>query len=169
MKIQQWLFKLLKKRNVTDGRTDGRTHGRTHGQRENSIPHHKQSLRGGGGYNKCAHKSWVLTLIYIAYILISTYSWFVKLDVNIKLNIAILRYETDIANTCANNKHVQYYSVIPYHFAVFHVMIRCLSYFLRHSTSLLQCLKPHSHCAVVATVHPDAGQPVYHDAPGHIS
>ena len=24
----------------------GRTHGRTHGQRENSIPHHKQSLRG---------------------------------------------------------------------------------------------------------------------------
>ena len=34
----------------TDGRThahtDTRTHGRTHGQRENSIPHHKQSLRG---------------------------------------------------------------------------------------------------------------------------
>ena len=28
------------------GRTDGRTHGRTDGQRENSIPHHKQSLRG---------------------------------------------------------------------------------------------------------------------------
>ena len=28
--------------------------------------------------------------------------------------------------------------------------------------------KPHSHCAGVATVHPDAGQPVYHDAPGHI-
>ena len=27
----------------------GRTHGRTHGQRENNIPHHKQSLRG---YNK---------------------------------------------------------------------------------------------------------------------
>ena len=26
--------------------TDGRTHGRTDGQRENSIPHHKQSLRG---------------------------------------------------------------------------------------------------------------------------
>ena len=24
----------------------GRTHARTHGQRENSIPHHKQSLRG---------------------------------------------------------------------------------------------------------------------------
>ena len=29
-------------------------------------------------------------------------------------------------------------------------------------------LKPHSHCAGVATVHPDAGQPVYRDAPGHI-
>ena len=38
MKIQQLLFKLLRKQNVTDGRTDG--------QRENSIPHHKQSLRG---------------------------------------------------------------------------------------------------------------------------
>ena len=25
--------------------------------------------------------------------------------------------------------------------------------------------KPHSHCAGVATVHPDAGQPVYRDAP----
>ena len=30
MKIQQWLFELLRKQNVTDGRTDG--------QRENSIP-----------------------------------------------------------------------------------------------------------------------------------
>ena len=28
------------------GRTDARTDGRTDGQRENSIPHHKQSLRG---------------------------------------------------------------------------------------------------------------------------
>ena len=26
-----------------------------------------------------------------------------------------------------------------------------------------------SHCAGVATVHPDAGQPEYRDAPGHIS
>ena len=33
----------------------------------------------------------------------------------------------------------------------------------------LSKLKPHSHCAGVATVHPDAGQPVYRDAPGHIS
>ena len=30
-------------------------------------------------------------------------------------------------------------------------------------------VKPHSHCADVATVHPDSGQPVYCDAPGHIS
>ena len=30
-------------------------------------------------------------------------------------------------------------------------------------------VKPHSHCADVATVHTDAGQPVYRDAPGHIS
>ena len=30
-------------------------------------------------------------------------------------------------------------------------------------------LKPHSHCADVATVHPDAVQPVYRVAPGHIS
>ena len=30
-------------------------------------------------------------------------------------------------------------------------------------------VKPHSHCADVATVHPDAGQPVYRDAPEHIS
>ena len=29
------------------GRTDACTDGRTDGQRENSIPHHKQSLRGG--------------------------------------------------------------------------------------------------------------------------
>ena len=34
MKIQQWLFELLRKQNVTDGRTDRRTDG----QRENSIP-----------------------------------------------------------------------------------------------------------------------------------
>ena len=33
----------------------------------------------------------------------------------------------------------------------------------------LMNVKPHSHCAGVATVHPDAGQPVYCDAPGHIS
>ena len=30
------------------------------------------------------------------------------------------------------------------------------------------CMITNSHCAGVATVHPDAGQPVYRDAPGHI-
>ena len=30
-------------------------------------------------------------------------------------------------------------------------------------------LKPRSDCANVAMVHPDAGQPVYRDAPGNIS
>ena len=45
MKIQQWLFKILRKQNVTDGRTDGRTHG----QRENSIP---TTNKVCGGYNK---------------------------------------------------------------------------------------------------------------------
>ena len=60
MKIQQWLFKILRKQNVTDGHTHafarfdknpamtlqdiketkryGRTDARTDGQRENSIP-----------------------------------------------------------------------------------------------------------------------------------
>ena len=38
MKIQQCLFKILKKQNVTDARTHGHTDGRTDGQRENSIP-----------------------------------------------------------------------------------------------------------------------------------
>ena len=35
--------------------------------------------------------------------------------------------------------------------------------------TLISSFKPHSHCAGVATVHPYAGQPVYRDAPGHIS
>ena len=39
-------IKETKRYGRTHGRTDARTHGRTHGQRENSIPHHKQSLRG---------------------------------------------------------------------------------------------------------------------------
>ena len=39
----------------TDAHTHAHTHARTYGQRENSIPHHKQSLWGVkvcGGYNK---------------------------------------------------------------------------------------------------------------------
>ena len=34
---------------------------------------------------------------------------------------------------------------------------------------LLVFVKPCSHCANVATVHPNAGQPVYRDEQGHIS
>ena len=49
MKFHQWVFKILKKQNVTDGRTDAHTDARTDGQRENSIPPLK--LRFGGGYN----------------------------------------------------------------------------------------------------------------------
>ena len=65
MKIQQWLFKLLKKT-----KRYGQTDTRTHGLRENSIPHllKKKNIVYGrttwkqytppqtkfaGGYNKC--------------------------------------------------------------------------------------------------------------------
>ena len=49
MKIQQWLFKILKNKTLlTDAWTDGRTHGRTHGQCENSIP---TTNKVCGGYN----------------------------------------------------------------------------------------------------------------------
>ena len=40
------VIKKTKRYGRTDARTDGRTDRRTDGQRENSIPHHKQSLRG---------------------------------------------------------------------------------------------------------------------------
>ena len=49
MKFHQWVFKILKKQNVTDGRTHAHTDARTDAQRENSIPPLK--LRFGGGYN----------------------------------------------------------------------------------------------------------------------
>ena len=40
----------------------------------------------------------------------------------------------------------------------------------RDGSSLVEpVLKPRSHCADGATVHRDAGQPVFRDAPGHIS
>ena len=39
-------IKETKRYGRTDGRTDAHMDARTHGQRENSIPHHKQSLRG---------------------------------------------------------------------------------------------------------------------------
>ena len=44
MKIQQWLFKILRKQNVTDGQTDAHTDG----QRENNIP---TTNKVCGGYN----------------------------------------------------------------------------------------------------------------------
>ena len=46
---------------------------------------------------------------------------------------------------------------------------RYLREIIREGQPLYSCLKPNSHCAGVATVHPDAGLPVYRDAPGHIS
>ena len=41
--IHRCVFKILEKTKWTDIRTDGRTDGR-----DNSIPHHKRSLRGRG-------------------------------------------------------------------------------------------------------------------------
>ena len=35
MKIQQWLFKILRKQNVTDGRTHTHTHAHTQGRTDN--------------------------------------------------------------------------------------------------------------------------------------
>ena len=40
---------------------------------------------------------------------------------------------------------------------------------IRYHCPVLGIFKPRSHCTDVAMIHPDAGQPVYHDAPGHIS
>ena len=37
----------------------GRTDGRTHGQHEKQYTHHKQSLRGGGGYNKQTKQNYI--------------------------------------------------------------------------------------------------------------
>ena len=64
MKIQQWLFELLRKQSVTDGRTDRRTDARTDGQRENSIP---PTNKVCGGYNE---KKIVLPHIGVAAILV---------------------------------------------------------------------------------------------------
>ena len=51
----------------------------------------------------------------------------------------------------------------------FSLLYGSLWYLVRVRFVLKTDLKPISHCADVATVHPDAGQPVYRDAPGHIS
>ena len=49
MKIQQWLFKLLRKQNVTDGRTDARTHGRTDGRTDNVKTVYPLQTKFAGG------------------------------------------------------------------------------------------------------------------------
>ena len=59
MKIQQWLFKILRKQNVTDGHTHGRTHGRTLWKQ---YTHQKQSLRGYNYFNSFMHMFNVSTL-----------------------------------------------------------------------------------------------------------
>ena len=66
--------------------------------------------------NKDDHKSCVLTQICIAYDLILTCRWYVKLDVNVFSNI-----KTDVTiqillTHVANNWHVQFYPFIPHHF-----------------------------------------------------
>ena len=53
--------------------------------------------------NKDYHESWILIQICIVYSSIPTYRWYLKFDVkvfnNIKPNVAILQYKTDIAYT----------------------------------------------------------------------
>ena len=50
MKIQQWLFELLRKQSVTDGRKDGRTDGRTDNVK---TVYPLQTKFAGGIKNKC--------------------------------------------------------------------------------------------------------------------
>ena len=45
----------------------GRTHGRTDGQRENSIPHDKQTLPGGGGIITSTNYRILLTVLLLLY------------------------------------------------------------------------------------------------------
>ena len=42
-------------------------------------------------------------------------------------------------------------------------------FWFKFETYIVHFLKPRSHCADVATVHPDGEQPVYRDSPGHFS
>ena len=49
MKIKQWLFELLRKQSVTDGRTDGRTHGRTDGRTDNVKTVYPLQTKFAGG------------------------------------------------------------------------------------------------------------------------
>ena len=49
MKIQQWLFELLRKQSVTDGRMDGRTHARTDGRTDNVKTVYPLQTKFAGG------------------------------------------------------------------------------------------------------------------------
>ena len=61
-----------------------------------------------------------MTQICIAYMLISTYSWYVKFEINvcnnIKTNVAISQYKADIAYTCW--KQLILHSIIQLPFAI---------------------------------------------------
>ena len=49
MKIQQWLFELLRKQSVTDGRTDGRMDARTDGRTDNVKTVYPLQTKFAGG------------------------------------------------------------------------------------------------------------------------
>ena len=70
-------------------------------------------------------------------------------------------------NTGKYNKLIRALVVVFIHVRALAININRIDY--GHFRQISSSLKPHSHCAGVATVHPDAGQPVYRDAPGHIS
>ena len=77
-----------------------------------------------------------------------------------------LRYATFLQLSL---RYSEWISVTTFLASWSHPTTRLVPRDLRFDIQLLQSVKPHSHCADVATVHPDAGQPVYRDAPGHIS
>ena len=51
MKIQQRLFKILRKQNVTDGRTHGRTHAHTDARTDNVKTAYPPQTKFAGGIN----------------------------------------------------------------------------------------------------------------------
>ena len=69
------------------------------------------------------HKSRVLTQICIAYMLISTYSWYVNFDVNVfmasKGMSPFHNTRLILLTHVVNNEHVHYYPVTPRHFEVY--------------------------------------------------
>ena len=61
VKIQQWLFELLRKQSVTDGRTHGRTHGRT----DNVKTVYPLQTKFAGGIN-ITIKIWLIVFKWIS-------------------------------------------------------------------------------------------------------